>query len=548
MSTIEGKWVFKGDNSIGTPITISSISFNSNNTQYNSIDFNYGGEFGGIIGYYGSTPVYDQVGGTLSKGDWQNEAYRTVDFGTTEQTVSDAFLTWMQANATPEADPTPTDAVTIEYNGTVIASLKAGQSATVECEGKTMHTDVVVSVPDGLGGGGSDGEAEFNIAYGNTAPTDTSKLWVKTAEPTAVEVTAKPVFGDKTLESGISALPTALGAIASAKVGTKVYLFGGSRGEIYPTEIKVFDTETNTISTLDASIPKGASYIAAAAVGTKIYLFGGFYGYISPDSILSTINVFDTETNTISTLSAKLPSGTGYIAAAAVGTKIYLFGGYTSFTINKAEYLDRINVFDTETNTISTLDTKLPTAARGIAASAVGDKVYLFGGSIADGYSSTINVFDTKTYTIKTLTTTLPSTSYNMPAAAVGTKIYLFGGFNGANLSTINEFDTTVNTITTLTTNIPTAASAITASVIGGKIYLFGGFVSGATLSQINVFIITLPLTANNLLIDASGSNNLFNLLPNVELGVNSVYLGNAEGNGELVEAALYKDGVWADI
>ena len=143
MATIKGKWVFKDDNSIGTPITISSISFNSNNTHYNSINFNYGGDFGGIMGYYGSTLVYDQLDRL-----WYNEAYRTIDFGTTEQTVSDTFLSWMQGNATPEAEPEPTNTVTVEYNNTTIASIIEGESVTLNCAGHKMKSGITVTVPE----------------------------------------------------------------------------------------------------------------------------------------------------------------------------------------------------------------------------------------------------------------------------------------------------------------------------------------------------------------------------------------------------------------
>lgn len=40
-----------------------------------------------------------------------------------------------------------TDAVTIEYNGTVIASLEAGQTATLFTKNKKMESDIMVTVP-----------------------------------------------------------------------------------------------------------------------------------------------------------------------------------------------------------------------------------------------------------------------------------------------------------------------------------------------------------------------------------------------------------------
>ena len=177
----------------------------------------------------------------------------------------------------------------------------------------------------------------------------------------------------------------------------------------------------------------------------------------------------------------------------------------------------------------------------------VGTKVYLFGGNTGSSRLKTINVFDTTSSAITTLSATLPKAAGGIVAAAVGTKVYLFGGYDGNPLNTINVFDTASNTITTLSATLPKATSGIATAMVDTKVYLFGGY-DGGRLNTINVFGVTLPLAANNLLIGVGGANNLFNLLPNVELGVNAVYLGNVGGGGELVSAALYKDGAWVEI
>jgi hypothetical protein len=150
------------------------------------------------------------------------------------------------------------------------------------------------------------GGAELNIAYGDTAPEDTSKLWVKGSVPEDMQIIP----------------PALLGANEAATVATDF-----------------------TIATLGAVLPKGVTAPAAVAVGKKIYVFGGLYGSTASSS-LNTINVFDTETKTITTLSTVLPTGTYSIGTAAVGKKIYLFGG------KQVTNLKTINVFDTETFTV----------------------------------------------------------------------------------------------------------------------------------------------------------------------------------------------------
>ena len=126
----------------------------------------------------------------------------------------------------------------------------------------------------------------------------------------------------------------------------------------------------------------------------------------------------------------------------------------------------------------------------------------------------------------------------------------MFGGYIGSNrLNTINVFDTESSTITTLSTTLPAVAERIAAAAVGTRIYLFGGY-GVDYLNTINAFVVALALTltANNMLIEASTTNNIFNLLPTVELGVNAVYLGNADGVAETAAAALYVDGAWTEI
>ena len=343
----------------------------------------------------------------------------------------------------------------------------------------------------GITGTLESGGASLNIAYGGTAPSDTSKLWITGSEPENLLLiggTPEPILEDKistlpALSVTLPTLPTAASAMGTAAVGTKIYLFGGNSDTGRLNTIQVFDTINSTISTLSTTLPDATEKIEAVAVGTKIYLFGG---YSLMTGSLDTIQVFDTTNNTISTLSTKLPHTEDGIGIAAVGTKIYLFGGHYWNSSNSSVYLDTIQVFDTTNNTISTLSTKLPTPTTNMGAAAAGTKIYLFGGENWSGSKhyrfNTIRVFDTTNNTISTLSTTLPEKTSSMGIAAVGTRIYLFGGyyFNSSNstasLNTIQVFDTTNNTILTplATLSNTTTESVIHTATVGTNIYLFG--------------------------------------------------------------------------
>lgn len=156
MTTIKGKWEIVRDAVITE--TIDSIAnFTSCGQVFSNITLNYS-PFNVEIYYENLSVAQGAVGGVIDT--WTSppiagDSYAIIDFGEIEQTISNSLFAWMQewANQITPPDPTPTDAVTIEYNGAVIASLKAGQSARLPCDDLPMLTDVVVSVPEGMGAG-----------------------------------------------------------------------------------------------------------------------------------------------------------------------------------------------------------------------------------------------------------------------------------------------------------------------------------------------------------------------------------------------------------
>ena len=68
---------------------------------------------------------------------------------------------------------------------------------------------------------------------------------------------------------------------------------------------------------------------SAAAVGTYIYIFGGYNG-----SVNDFIQKFDTVSSNITVSSLRLPNACSNTSAAAVGNNIYIFGGYGSAYYN----------------------------------------------------------------------------------------------------------------------------------------------------------------------------------------------------------------------
>ena len=401
---------------------------------------------------------------------------------------------------------------------------------------------------------------EMNIAFGDTAPEDTSKLWIKTAKPAAVKVKLNADFvGNEKISVGIGKLSAAVNRSGVTVIGDKIYVIGGERGSSsYTKVIQVFDTITG-ITTSTSILSNGTGGPAVEAVGNNIYIFGGYYYETSYQSgYLSSIYKYSTLTGIISS-AVSLPKATQDMASAVVGKNIYLFGG-TYYASSKTQYSRAIYVYNSDANTIQTLSATLPAGATYLAAVAVDTKIYLFGGYYAVDtigyYLDTISVFDTENNTIRNLDVKLHTPLSRMTAAAIGTKIYLFGGYyyignTGYYQDAVCVFDTLNETIKTLdNTLLPAHSLHSGAAAVNNKIYLLGGKTSTISdpVVDINSLIVQIELPKNHILIEASGSKNIFNLLPDMEIGIKNVYLGNADGLGERVPAALYKDGEWVEI
>lgn len=381
------------------------------------------------------------------------------------------------------------------------------------------------------------GEASFNIHYGLNPPEDTSMLWVETEK-----TPSRTDFGNQyLLDYNMPKLEKVLVAPAVAGVGKKVYIFAGKSGGTNSSSVYVFDTEKKTIEPLDITLADGG-HVGSAVVGNKIYVF--------PDS--TSVIIYDPETNEKTTLSGVMPSGKTARGVAVVGTKIYLFGGYSR--------INTIYCFDTENNTLSTMSATLTYTMYGMGVGVVGTKVYLFGG-IAAGPLDCVQEYNTETDTIVNLTTqngiTFPQASNYMASCTIDSKIYLIGGCysNTKRFSTIIVFDSETMTFQTLELHLKDGTYGIYAGVCGTKAYIAAGMNSSNQntdeIREFSVFTDGADLEENVAHVVIAPSYNLITMEKDdmsFKLGTAGVYIGNADGKAERQKAYLYNGTEWEEI
>ena len=167
-------------------------------------------------------------------------------------------------------------------------------------------------------------------------------------------------------------------------VDEKMYLLGGwlvGYQSLFST-ITEIDLKTGTATNWGKSLPLSVASAGSISSGKYIYFLGGYYSFVN-NLLSNAIYKLDTVNKTVTTISAKLPSYNCHFAYASVGSKLYMFGGATSWSYwNQNNYnKNTIVTFDTTTETATTfsqtLDIKLKNAC---ACSDDNGSIYICGG------------------------------------------------------------------------------------------------------------------------------------------------------------------------
>ena len=83
-----------------------------------------------------------------------------------------------------------------------------------------------------------------------------------------------------------------------------------------------------SVTVMSATLPSKRSSTSAVWNGTYAYVFGGG----SESSAINQIVRYNPSTDTVTVMSATLPTGRGINAAVWTGTYAYIFGGYDGYS------------------------------------------------------------------------------------------------------------------------------------------------------------------------------------------------------------------------
>ncbi|KAK3368504.1 kelch domain-containing protein [Podospora didyma] len=161
---------------------------------------------------------------------------------------------------------------------------------------------------------------------------------------------------------------------------------GGEQGSV--DTVSAFDTLSEKWVTLPEAakhLPAPRDHVGGAVVGDTFYVLGGRdHGQTNVRDTVFSLELRTMGKGGWKTKSGRMPTARGGVAAAAVGTKVYTFGGEGNPAPGSNGVFNQTEAYDTETDTWERLaPMELP--RHGTSAAAIGGRVYIPGGGIVQG-------------------------------------------------------------------------------------------------------------------------------------------------------------------
>jgi hypothetical protein len=195
-------------------------------------------------------------------------------------------------------------------------------------------------------------------------------------EASTDEVQALPAAGGEVAPgataSAVGHLPTVRSDLSAVTIGDRAYVLGGYDGTA-PID-SVLSTEDGRSFSQVATLPVPARYMATAALGGKIYAFGG---ETASGGASDAIREVDPRAG--AHVIGHMPQPLSHAAALVLGGSIYVVGGENGGAVS-----DRAWRFEPASQKLVPAG-RLPSPVAGGVATAVGSSGYLIGGKASNG-------------------------------------------------------------------------------------------------------------------------------------------------------------------
>lgn len=284
---------------------------------------------------------------------------------------------------------------------------------------------------------------------------------------------------------GITEIPTQRRDFATAVVDNKIYLIGGTlfenrNGPYGISTVEEYDSQTNTwLRVTDMPTPRAIA--KAAVVNGIIYVFGGYNSKnrdIRNWKLPVVVEAYNPQTDTW-IKKTDMPISRINFRLGVVDEKIYLVGGTTGFGAGHEERMDRVDIYDPETDTWAKAP-KMPTRRDPMSVAVVNNRMYVIGGRgwpKAGGgpLLTVIEVYDPINRQWKKKNDIL-DVRQAFSTVVVADEIYLIGGFAHAEFLAIVEVYNPQKDTWIDIPELPTGRMPYGAAAVKSKVYVFAGY------------------------------------------------------------------------
>jgi hypothetical protein len=260
-------------------------------------------------------------------------------------------------------------------------------------------------------------------------------------------------------------LPIGLhGLVVAASPRGLLAMGGEDRGGTSTDRVYRLDPPSGTIRP-DGTLAQPLHDAAAATTNGQTLVFGG-----GNTSTLDSVQAL--QPGGSATIVGRLPDAVSDLSAVPLAGGAYVLGGFNGQTPSAA-------VFQTTTGRSFERVARLPTPVRYTAVATLGDKIYAFGGELADG-SDTDEIQEYDIGTERAVVAGhLPMAVSHASAVTIDGAIYLLGGrVAGAASDRILRFDPSRN-VGVPAGHLPHPVFDGAAGHFGGRAYLLGGLGRG---------------------------------------------------------------------
>lgn len=228
-----------------------------------------------------------------------------------------------------------------------------------------------------------------------------------------------------------------------------------------------------------AIMPSPRSEMAAAALGSKIFVVGGSPGTldtmevydVDSDSWISSEELDENDPSATTTVTP-LPLAVNHAAAASYDGRLYVVGGY----LEERTPSEKLFFYDPSSDTW-TQGADMPTPRAALTANFINDKLYAVGGTNNGANAlSTLEQYDPSTNTWEELPS-MPTARQHLSSAVIDGELYVAGGRISGPATNVDAFEAydPASQSWTLLESMPSERGGLAAAAIGNELYVFGG-------------------------------------------------------------------------